>query len=166
MTGGVALRALRLLPMLVLLAACAWLPATGGTPEAQLRRMNWLPGRWQRTDLPAGESGHETWRRSGAHGLAGAGLARRGDVVVFEETLRIQVRGGAVVYLADVARNPAPVAFALTALDDDGFVFENPAHDFPQVIAYRRDGERLVVRVSATGPAGARASEFRFRRQR
>ncbi len=124
-----------------------------------LQRMDWLSGTWQRTDLPAGRSGYEQWRRDGA-GFSGVGAALQGTETVFEETLRIESRDGAVVYVAEVAHNAAPVVFRLTDLDDDGFVFENPAHDFPQVIAYRRDGDLLHVRVSA----GDQASKFRFRR--
>lgn len=143
-----------------LLPGCVSGLAARGDSGANLQRMGWLDGTWQRTDLPTGRSGYEQWRRDG-EGFVGRGVARRGSETVFEETLRIEMRDGAVVYVAEVAHNPAPVLFRLTRLDDDGFVFENPAHDFPQVIAYRRDGDRLHVRVSA----GGKASEFHFRRR-
>lgn len=142
-----------------LLAGCVSGPARVDA-VADLQRMDWLTGTWQRTDLSAGRSGYEQWRRDG-EGFSGVGVARQRTETVFEETLRIELRDGAIVYVAGVAHNPAPVEFRLTDLDDDGFVFENPAHDFPQVIAYRRDGDLLQVRVSA----GDRASEFRFKRR-
>ena len=85
----------------------------------------------------------------------------QGAANTFEEHLRIETRDGGIVYVAEVDHNPAPVVFRLTRVDDDGFVFANPAHDFPKVIAYRREGDRLHVRVSA----GGKASEFHFRRR-
>ena len=143
-----------------LLAGCASGSAQVDT-VATLQRMGWLAGTWQRTDLPAGRSGYERWTRDRA-GLSGVGLARQGAATTFEERLRIEARDGEVVYIAEVAHNPAPVVFRLTRIDDEGFVFENPAHDFPKVITYRREGDRLRVRVSA----GEKASEFAFQRRR
>ena len=146
--------------LLGLLAGCA-----SGSAQvdagATLQRMQWLVGSWQRTDLPAGRSGYERWARDRA-GLSGVGLAMQETATTFEERLRIEARDGEIVYIAEVAHNPAPVVFRLTRIDDDGFVFENPTHDFPKVIAYRREGDRLRVRVSA----GEKASEFAFRRRR
>jgi hypothetical protein len=42
-------------------------------------------------------------------------------------------------------------------------VFENPAHDFPTRVAYRRDGDRLVATVS--GPGGRDAQSWTFVRK-
>lgn len=128
----------------------------------QLRQMTWLVGTWQRVDLPEGRSGYERWTYDGAQGLDGVGVSERGGKIVFEEKLRIAEKDGSVHYVADVAENAEPVYFKLTELSESGLTFENPAHDFPQKIAYRRDGERLHVRVSA----GDKATEFEFERQR
>jgi hypothetical protein len=43
------------------------------------------------------------------------------------------------------------VSFARTAGGADWIRFENPAHDFPKVIEYRREGEWLRAEVSAAG---------------
>lgn len=88
-------------------------------------------------------------------------MATRRDGSRFEERLRIAVHDGAVHYVAEVPDNPTPVYFRLTRVDDDQVVFENPTHDFPQVIAYQRDDDSLRARISA----GDRQVEFRFRRQ-
>ena len=42
-------------------------------------------------------------------------------------------------------------------------VFENPAHDYPTRITYRRDGDRLVATIS--GPNGANPMSWRYRRR-
>lgn len=144
--------------LLALLAGCASGPARVDA-AVHLQRMDWLVGTWRRTDLPADRSGYERWASDG-RGFAGTGVTMQGVDTVFEEALRIDVRDEAIWYVAEVAHNPEPVRFRLTRIDDDGLVFENPTHDFPQVIAYRRAGDRLQVRVSA----GTRASEFHFRR--
>lgn len=128
---------------------------------AQLSQMAWLAGTWQRVDLPEGQSGYERWSYDSAQGFNGVGVSERGGKTVFEEKLRILLQDGAVYYVADVAENPQPVYFKLTELSEHGFAFENPAHDFPQKIAYKRHEQRLHVRVSA----GDEATEFEFERQ-
>jgi hypothetical protein len=56
-----------------------------------------------------------------------------------------------------------PVAFRLTACDEGRLVFENPTHDFPRRVEYRRvDATRLAVDVSDGAGRGFRLD---FRRQ-
>ena len=130
-------------------------------PQEPLARFAWLQGAWLRTDLPDGESGHETWTRQSDGRYAGIGVHQRANGARFEEQLQITTRGDDVVYIAQTPQNDARVAFALTASDADHAVFENPSHDFPTRIAYQRlSPDGLVVRIDGDG----RSAEFRFRR--
>lgn len=43
-------------------------------------------------------------------------------------------------------------------------VFENPEHDFPQRVIYRRDGDFLVGRIEGTSKGKDRAVEFPLQR--
>lgn len=131
-------------------------------PSAELQRLHWLIGTWERVDLPEGREGREIWSANRAEpGLSGRGIATRRDGSRFEEALQIVIHDGAVHYVADVPGNPAPVYFRLAEIGENSVVFANLAHNFPQVIAYRRDGDALLAQVSA----GDRQIEFRFRRQ-
>ena len=56
-----------------------------------------------------------------------------------------------------------PVGFRLVASDGTSATFENPAHDFPQRIQYRRDGDRLVATISARD--GSNAMSWTYRRR-
>jgi len=147
--------------LLALLAASLSGRLQATEPSAALDSMAWLAGTWQRTDLPAGRSGYERWVRDGAQGFTGVGVSKRGDKTAFEEKLRIVVKDGAVYYVADVPQNPQPVYFKLTEWSETGFAFENKAHDFPQRIAYRKEGNRLLARISA----GDKAIDYAFERQ-
>ncbi|HEX6104795.1 MAG TPA: DUF6265 family protein [Gemmatimonadales bacterium] len=58
-----------------------------------------------------------------------------------------------------------PVPFRLALLQPRSAVWENPDHDFPTRIAYRRlAGDTLVARIE--GPEGRNASEWRMARVR
>ncbi|WP_313273994.1 DUF6265 family protein [Stenotrophomonas sp.] len=124
---------------------------------AELASLDWLLGNWQRTGMAAGTSGAEHWHRQ-ADVLEGEGRSYRQGELRFQERLRIIDDGGQLYYVADVAGNPAPVRFALVAQGVQSVVFENLQHDFPQRIAYQRNGRRLTATVSA----GERVQVFEF----
>lgn len=132
--------------------------AQQSAPEG-IRQLEWLQGTWQREALPPGRSGDEVWQREG-DALVGVGSSYRDGVLRFREQLRIVQEGGEVFYVADVPDNPAPVKFRQTQQQGQSVIFENPAHDFPQRIAYQREGERLTARVSG----GGREQVFHFLR--
>lgn len=142
------------------IVACA--TVRSNDPAIDLERLAWLVGTWQRTDLPSDDTGYERWQRAGS-GYVGTSVHERASGRRFEEKLSLIVRDGAVHYIADTPQNPAPVAFRLTHIADRHVAFENPQHDYPKTIEYRRDGDHgLSVRISA----GDKASEFHFSRVR
>jgi hypothetical protein len=58
----------------------------------------------------------------------------------------------------------APTAFKLTRAGANEAVFENPAHDFPKRIAYRKEADgSLTARVEGDGSEKEKPQEFRFR---
>lgn len=147
----------RLLLWLAVLACLSSAVAASAASAAELSSLDWLLGSWQRTGMAAGMSGEEHWRRQ-ADVLEGEGRSYRQGELRFQERLRIVNDGGHLYYVADVAGNPAPVRFALVEQGRDSVVFENPKHDFPQRIAYQRNGRQLTATVSA----GERVQVFQF----
>jgi hypothetical protein len=43
-------------------------------------------------------------------------------------------------------------------------IFENPQHDFPQRVIYRRDGESLFARIEGQMGGTQRAVEWRYKK--
>ena len=80
------------------------------------------------------------------------------------EQLQIREEQGVLIYTAKPARQPQ-ASFRVTAADGDAVVFENPTHDFPQRISYRRqpDGS-LLARIEGELRGQPRAVEFPMRR--
>ena len=79
----------------------------------------------------------------------------------FFEYLRIEARDGEVVYIAS-PMGRGTTEFALTIVEEGRVVFENPTHDFPQRIIYRRDGNRLTARVEGTVDGELRGEEWEW----
>ncbi len=111
-----------------------------------------LAGEWKLD----GKEVYESWRTDGGS-FVGKGFRIRDNVESVTETLEVKVIDGAVYYLATVPNqnNGAAVRFKLSSVTDDSVVFENPDHDFPKKIVYRRSGaDALVAEVTGAGGKG------------
>jgi Domain of unknown function (DUF6265) len=88
---------------------------------------------------------------------------RDGKVTDYEFT-SIEQRDGDLV-ITPRPKGQSPASFRLRRLSDKEAVWENPEHDFPQVISYRRPApDSLVARIEGRGPQGTRAMEWRMAR--
>ena len=148
----------------VLLTACAPRPpetaaALGACP---IDPVAWLEGTW--TCVDGEETTVERWTREGEHRLVGEAETRRAGVRVFGERLEISCVDGRIVYTA-WPEGQAMARFPATVLDGSRAVFENPAHDFPTRIEYRRDGDALTAQVSGEADGTPRIESWRFRRE-
>ncbi len=104
----------------------------------------------------------ERWTEPADNVLFGVSRTLRGTRVVAFEFLRIQARGDTLFYIAQPNGRP-PTDFRLTRWDGTEAVFENPAHDFPKRILYRKlEGGAVWARVDG-GEGSAQAQEFTFR---
>jgi hypothetical protein len=83
----------------------------------------------------------------------GASRTVAGGKVVEWERLQLTEREGKLVYTS-LPSGQTEASFTSTVLTDSSFTVENPQHDFPQRITYRRRGtDSLVARIE--GPRGA-----------
>lgn len=149
-----AVNSLRALATAVALLAGA---AAQAGPCTSLEPARWLLGSW------VADGGQrivtETWTEASPTTFEGAGVTRdRTDgSVVDSEALRLVAMGDGVFYVAKVAHNAYPVGFRLTGCEAGRLVFENPGHDFPRRLEYRRvAGDRLEVHVSDGAERGFR----------
>jgi hypothetical protein len=122
----------------------------------------WMAGCW------SGQAGpmtfEETWTRAASGNMMGIARTLKSGRVVFSEFMRIEAKDGIVVYTPRIGSKQAPVDFRLKSLSDTEVVFENPAHDFPQLILYRRTAEGLQARIEGIDKGKQRAEDFRMKR--
>ncbi len=140
--------------LLLLLAVVAVYP--GNTLFAQgasedFKKLDWLEGTWARTNSKPGRSAHEKWQKISSTEWSGIGVNMKGNDTAFVEKLKLVVKDDNIYYVADIVENKQPVFFRLTSLTNDGFVCENPQHDFPKKISYQKDGEKIKATISGDG---------------
>ncbi|MET0208846.1 MAG: DUF6265 family protein [Burkholderiaceae bacterium] len=129
----------------------------------------WLAGCWagERAAAREGEPPRrfeEHWMAPRAGVMSGMSRTTRGETLAEFEFMRIHDEAGTLVFLAQ-PRGAAPTPFKAVKLDADGATFENPAHDFPQRVIYRRaaDGS-LAARIEGELQGKPRGVDFQMRR--
>jgi hypothetical protein len=119
--------------------------------SADLRKLSWLEGKWERTNSKPGKKGFEIWTKISSLEWKGRGISLTGSDTTFVEKLKLVAKDGAAYYVADVPENKTEVLFKFTELTESGFVCENPAHDFPKKISYQKDGNKMKAVISGDG---------------
>lgn len=126
-----------------------------------IEKAGWLTGTWEGSSSRG--SIYETWTRAGDLGLSGKSYSiKEKDTVVFENIRLVQEPGG-LYYIPTVKNQNSglPVRFTAKVVSQTQLVFENKAHDFPQVISYTKTGENtLVAEISGTKNGQVRSQTF------
>jgi len=121
------------------------------TIKQKFKKLEWLIGTWDRTNTEPGKSGYETWSKVSDVKLSGKGVSLEGKKIVFVENLAFVAIGSELFYTVVVTGEKKPVYFKLTVLSNDSFTCENPKHDFPKKITYRRNGNTAKAVISGNG---------------
>ena len=116
-----------------------------------LKQLEWILGKWERTNVKPGTKAFETWAKESNNIFTGKGVSMKGSDTTFVEQLRIEVKDNSIYYVADVRENAIPTYFKITKITDHGFVSENPDHDFPKMISYELAGDQLTAIISDGG---------------
>jgi hypothetical protein len=132
--------------VLLLLAPCAFAAA-----PRTLQELAWISGHW--CGGAGDERIEELWMSPDGDVLLGLGRSLKGAETASYEYMRIVVEDGVPVFIAQPGGAP-PTAFKRTAGGADWARFENPAHDFPKRVEYRRRGDALHAEIAGPGEEG------------
>ncbi|RKQ96598.1 DUF6265 family protein [Maricaulis maris] len=125
----------------LVIAACA--PASSALGQDDT--LDWMTGHWRSTGGdPVIE---EVWTDSAGGLLLGVNRTRVDGSAVGFEFLRIELAGETGRYCAQPGGRPAS-CFELVERGASSVRFENPDHDFPNVIAYSREGDVMTAVIS------------------
>lgn len=130
-----------------------------GSSDPQLQGFEQLKGSWISNNNENTFS--ETWNLKGDR-LIGEGFLVKGKDTVFGEKLMVENINGKLVYIADVP-GQHPTLFTCTEHTPGRWKFENPEHDFPQMILYELKGGNLRVVLESYTPKESK-DELIFKR--
>lgn len=115
-----------------------------------ISQLEWLVGKWKRTNAKPGRTSIETWKKD-QHQMIGVAYHMTGTDTTYTEKLKIVLKDKELYYVADVPENKSEVYFKITEITPSGFVCENPQHDFPKKISYQLTGNSIRAVISGDG---------------
>jgi hypothetical protein len=143
--------------ILILLLPIFGINATAQKTDA----MKWLLGTWRLTTHRGVIV--ESWKLLNDSTLHGKSVIVKtsGDSIL-QESLEITLKKGQWAYISSVQgqNENKPVSFKVIFLKGEEFISENPTHDFPQRISYRRIKNNLFA--SIEGGNNGRFSKQNF----
>ena len=150
--------------MLKLIVATLFLCASLSTQAPAITDVSWIAGDWQ---TPSGgrRQIEEHWTKPAGGSMMGMSRTVAGDKTVEFEYLRIEQRTDGVYYVAHPQARCPGTDFKLTRASATEAVFENPQHDFPKRIIYRKTGDDSLT-ASIDAGEGTKAMSFAFRRMK
>lgn len=147
--------------MIGLLLFCAWTTKQANS----IKQAEWLIGTWE-DKTPEG-SLYETWDKSNDNEYVGKSYIVKGkDTIIFENIRLVQEQNGLFYIPAVKNQNDGlPVRFTAKKISETQLIFENPQHDFPQIISYKKIGiDSLIAEISGMKEGQIRRQQFSMKR--
>ncbi|NIF05169.1 hypothetical protein F3J23_06905 [Chryseobacterium sp. Tr-659] len=110
--------------------------------QNETKKIEWLLGTWE-TKTSKGRL-YETWTRKNANEFQGKSYYLKNKDTILFESVRLVEKDKKLHYIVSVKNhnNELPVDFVSKNIKDpSSLIFENPSHDFPQSISYKKKGK-------------------------
>jgi Domain of unknown function (DUF6265) len=129
-----------------------------------VERLEWFSGCWMADD--GKERIEEVWMKPAGQSMLGMSRTVAGGKTVFTEHIQIRENNDQMAYVVSLGMSK-PVVFKLLKVSENEVVFENPTHDFPQRIIYRREStDALFARIEGAEKGVNKAIDFRYKRSK
>jgi hypothetical protein len=115
----------------------------------QLGKMSWLLGSWE-NKIPNGTL-KETWIKENDSTFSAKSYFIKEEDTLHNETILLTQKNDVITYSAKILgeNNDKFVDFKLTSTNEKDCVFENPSHEYPQKIVYKKiNSTNLVATIS------------------
>lgn len=152
-------------PIVPVLAAAIAAGAPGALraqPGSGIDGAAWLQGCWEA--VSPGRVVEEQWMAPHGGSMLGMSRTVRGGRLTGHELIVLREQGDGLAYEAHPSGQAATV-FTSVTVSDTVLLFENPAHDFPQRVGYRRIGaDSLLAWIDGTAGGETRRVAFGYAR--
>ena len=133
------------------------LVAAQAAPTPTVKDVAWLTGCWEFTRNDRHVTEH--WMAPEGGTMIGVSRTTMGEKTTEWEFLIIRQGARGLDYVAKPSGQPEGT-FTASRASANEVVFENPAHDFPKRISYKRDGDSLTAAIE--GPMNGQNRRIEF----
>jgi hypothetical protein len=148
--------------ILVCFSSCNKYDANGNIIKdfEELKKAKWILGEWKKTDSIG--TLEEKWKSENDSTYIGTSyfIKENGDTI-HSEAIELQEFQEHLIYKATVKgeNNNDAIPFLLMQSTDSLLVFENPKHDYPQKIMYKRNKDKSILATVSGKQQGKNTSE-------
>ena len=143
----------------LLLLAVLGIASSAVAQTASIKDVAWLQGCWEQRD--GDRVVEERWMPPRAGGMIGVGRTTRGEKLIEHEYIVLTERDGRLAYEAHPS-GQATATFMSRPMAGHEVVFEDPTHDFPQRVHYKRTATGLDAEISLAD--GKKPVRWNYRR--
>ena len=136
--------------------------SVSGQTQSKLSDLGWLAGCWEMNDAKRGMLISEMWMKPAGDAMIGVGRTSKTGKLIDFEYLRIIEDATGLAYVSRPSSNKVDTAFKMIRSSAGEIVFENPSHDFPQRIMYKRNGDKMTARIEGTANGKLKGTDFPY----
>lgn len=135
--------------------------STAQASAPSIKDVAWIAGCWELDRN--GRHVMESWLPPGGGTMMGVSRTVSGGRTTEWEFLIIREGNAGLEYVAKPS-GQTEATFTATRRSATEIVFENPTHDFPKTIQYKRDGDTLTAAIEGPMNGQSRRIEFPYRK--
>ena len=109
---------------------------------------DWLLGNWKRVNEVEGKATFEIWKKNSNSEYSGIGFTIQNNDTIKQERIHLIKLGEKWVLEVQPQDEPEPIKFNMTSYNEHEFICENKILDFPKLIKYWKNGDRINALVS------------------
>lgn len=109
---------------------------------------DWILGEWIRNNEKKGKNTYEIWKKNSTSEYTGFGYTIKENDTVRQEFIKLYYKDEKWLLQVDLLGSPDIVTFKMTSIANSGFICENQNNDFPKLIKYWKNGNKLNALVS------------------
>ena len=121
---------------------------------------DWLIGKWKRNNEEEGKETFENWNKVSSSEYYGIGFTMQNGDTIKQERMKITKHNSKWNLAVKTPEESEYIIFELTDLQEDSFAFKNDSIDFPNLIKYWKNKDKINASVAG----GDFKIEFQFER--
>ena len=122
--------------------------SNNGSINEKSENFDWLLGKWIRNNEEHGKETFENWKRISNSEYAGVGFTMQNGDTIKQEKINLIKQNGKWDLIVKVPGDSESIVFKMTELNNKSFTCENDSIDFPKMIKYWKDGEKIKALVA------------------
>ena len=108
---------------------------------------DWLIGNWKRSNEKEDRETYESWTKVNPHKYLGTSFTIKDHDTIWQENVELVENANEWNFVVSQKDVSQPTSFKLSAIKSGAFTCENHTNEFPKIIRYHKDGDKLMAEI-------------------